>query len=228
MSFDSHSAAPQRAHNAVSRLAELGVNPPKAVADAYAVLKRVEAKPVAVDRFAVRDAIITGAKPEQLRELAMVELTAPVIESAHLAARAHAAVAVTDSIQAHGDQLHRQLAKLAEAAISKLEAAAAVGDVPLARLIRDGRHTDAEAIASAEVVAAQLRELYSTRDRLLWSKTRPALDVTRWKDPAHTGYDFLPGLRKGGRLWFPDFHEAMDLAAQLHKAGDPQVPVAAG
>jgi hypothetical protein len=228
MSFDSHSAAPQKAHNAVSRLAELGVDLPKPVADAYAVLQRVEAKPAAVDRFAVRDAIIAGAKPEKLRELAMVELTAPVIENARLAAVSAAAVAVTDAIEAHADQLHQQLAGLAEVCITKLEAAASVGDVPLDRLIRDGRHADAEAIASAEVVAAQLRHLYEFRERRLWGRTRPALDTTRWKDPTHAGYDFIEGLRRDGKLWYPTHAEAMELAAELHKAGDPQQPVAAG
>lgn len=220
MAYDNFSAAPQRARNAVDRLTELGVKLPPAVTKAYATQQRLAVKPPAPQSRGLRDALLDGADRDELQAIALAELTAPAIESARLAAHNRAAAQVLDAIEADAEAIHRQLVKLATAAIAKLTAAAEVGDVPLDRLVRDGRHSDAEAIASAEVVARQLEHLYGMRDKLLWDRARPVLDCTRWTDPRYAGMGFVQGLQRGGRLWFPDKQTAMARADELARADD--------
>lgn len=221
MTYDSHSAIPQRVHTALSRFAELNLKIPAAVSDTYAQLQRVEAKPPRVDRYGLRDAIISGAKDEVLQQLALAELAEPLIESARLAARSHAAVGVMDAIEASADSLHKQLSAQAAKAIKVLEEAAAVGPIPLSALVRSGRHSEASAIAAAEITASQLDNLYTTRDRLLWPRrTRPAVDVSRWTETRFNGMSFIDGLTQGGKLWYPTITEAIGLANQIAAADD--------
>lgn len=218
--FNSYSAAPQRARTAVSRLSELGVKLAKPITDAFAVLERLEKPLQQPPRRALRDALIDGADLAELQAIALAELTAPAIENARLAARGHAAEAVMDAIEDSAASIHKQLAERAAGAIAKLKAAADVGDVPLDRLLRDGRTEDAQFVAVAEVTAGELDRLYTLRDRLLWNKTRPVRDVSRWTDDRYAGCAFVDGLRRGGELWFPTKDEAVQHGRQLADADD--------
>jgi hypothetical protein len=218
--FNSYSAAPQRVRTAVSRFHELGVKLPKAVTDAYATMVRLESPLQQPPRRALRDALIGGADLAGLQDIALADITAQPIETARLAARNHAAMLALDAVEASADQIHGQLAKLAQGAISKLKAAADVGDVPLDRLLRDGRAEDAQFIAVAEVTASELDRLYTLRDRLLWGKTRPVRDVSRWTDDRYAGSTFIDSLRRGGELWFPTKDQAMRRAAEIAQADD--------
>jgi hypothetical protein len=218
MAWDNPNLAPTKAHNAMSRFTELRVAIPKKVATAYDGLKRIEAQTATHDRHGVRDAVLSGADDETLRQLALAELAAPIIADARANARLHASIAVLDAIADSASEIHTGMAKLAQKAIQVLEGAAKVADVPMNRLVLDGRHDDATLVAQSETTAAQLDRLFTLRDRLLWDKRRPVVDVSRWKSPEHAGMAFIEGIHAGGTIWFPDQATAIDHGQRLAAA----------
>ncbi|AFJ37129.1 hypothetical protein [Mycobacterium sp. MOTT36Y] len=218
MSYHRDAGLIHRARQALSRLNELDVKPPKAVATAVETLDRLEAFRL-TPPDALPAAIVAGAEQAELERIALADIAAAPIRDALGKAKMGAADAILEAIHGSRDEIHAQLAKQANVAIEKLTAVAALGGIPLDALVRAGRHRDAEAVASAAVTEQSLDSLYRLRDQLLWPRGRfPVVDVTRWRDPAFAGSAYLEGLSRGGKLWFPSWAEATGRATELHEA----------
>lgn len=218
MSYNRDAGTVLRARQALSRLNELDVKRPKAVAAAVETLDRLESFAL-TPPDALPSAIVAGAEQAELERIALAEIAAQPIRDALGKAKMGAADAVLTAINDEKAEIHAQLAKQANFAIDKLTAVAAIGGIPLDALVRAGRHRDAEAVASAAVTEQSLDALYRLRDQLLWPRGRfPVVDVTRWRDPAFAGFAYLEGISRGGQLWFPSWAEATALASELHDA----------
>jgi hypothetical protein len=162
----------------------------------------------------------------------LVELGAQTLRSSHTQATLTAATRVLGAIMEARDEIHDQLAELAEEAIRKLEAVEAIGDTSLDQLVRTGRHDEARLYADCEIIATELDQLYTLRDLYLTPGGGDAVrvghfDASRWRNPTkvenhlHGGTlaeNYLAGLGAGGALWYPSAEEAVDAAQPLYDA----------
>ncbi|MGV0633134.1 hypothetical protein, partial [Mycolicibacillus trivialis] len=159
--------------------------------------------------------------PGKPQQAAADVLAADLLTNAWRQAQAIAAQAVTDALIAERDTLHAALATQAAEYIDRLTAVANLGTTTLDRLVREGRHDDAERFAVADLDAAALQELYGYRDRHLTRRKEiygsDWIDVGVWRDPRTTTgtTGLLDGLRRGGQLWFPTVAEATAHAAPI-------------
>lgn len=220
--------AQSRADNAVNRLTTRNIGLPAAVAEAVATLTRVrDARPAQPNPFTLRDLILAGANQSEID----AEVLARLGHAQHIAAWNEAvisaAVAVGRALWAAHDELCSELQQRAEVQIKHLETVAALDGETLATLLVDGRHSDAELLATVDVAATELDALYETYHHYVVEGGHQAMlvdgvDCTRWRDPRpvdHHGHStahtptitgaFLGGLRAGGELWFPTQTEAL-------------------
>ena len=228
MSWNRRDGSPYRARSVLAALNARGIEQPHTVAQAVAVLDRIEAdKPAEPHPQALHDAIVAGATPDELDAIVLRDLGSHRIRTAFEQARLTAAVAVLRAILDARDEIHAHLAEQAATLIGKLEAIAALDDARLDTLIREGRTGDARALADKEIVGQELSELHQLRDLYL---TPPGVDVrpsgvdcTVWVDPrkaAHLHGDsradvFLDGIRRGAQLWYPSAEQAAEAAAPI-------------
>ncbi|MGV0796046.1 hypothetical protein ABQF26_03705 [Mycolicibacterium elephantis] len=227
MTWNRREGAPYRLRAALKQFAEHDVALPKAVDQAVALLDRIEATPPAdPDPRALHDAIIDGASPDQLDQIALRQLAHGRVRDAWAQARLTAAADALDAILNHRNDIHEQLAEVADDCISKLERIAALGDARLDELIRTGRTDDARALADKAVVATTLDALYQLRDTVLVQPgldPRPGgVDCTRWRNPGKArnlhgdlADRYLAGITRGAGLHYPTPEQAAELAAPI-------------
>ena len=188
MSSNRRDGSPYRARSVLAALNARGIEQPHTVAQAVAVLDRIEAdKPAEPHPQALHDAIVAGATPDELDAIVLRDLGSHRIRTAFEQARLTAAVAVLRAILDARDEIHAHLAEQAATLIGKLEAIAALDDARLDTLIREGRTGDARALADKEIVGQELSELHQLRDLYL---TPPA---STYGPPASTApYGLTP------------------------------------
>lgn len=208
-----------------------GLEHPQPVTEAVELWQHIRAtRPDQPDRYALRDAVIAGADESELGGVLLAELGAQHIRNAWNQAEQMIAKHALDLIVTHRADYHAPLAVQAGELIGKLEAIAAIGRVPLDALVRAGRHTDAELVASLSNVAADLDSAYRVRDVYLVAGGYKRLkvgqfDCSRWANPTDIegavgggldlGASFVAGITAGGKLWFPDDTAAREAAQKL-------------
>ena len=228
MAWNRRDGSPYRVRNLLAALDARGIDQPAPVADAVAVLDRIEDdKPAEPEQLALHDAIVAGATPDELNAVVLAELGSHRIRTAFEQARLTAAVDVLRAVLDSRHEIHEHLAAQAAGLIEKLEAIAALDDAKLDTLIREGRHDDARLLADKEIVGQELSELHQLRDLYLTPpgvEVRPSgVDCTIWVDPRkapHLHGDtradvFLDGIRKGAQLHYPSAEQAAEAAAPI-------------
>ena len=218
---------PRQAREAITGLETRNITLPTAVADALAVLDRIEAtKPAAPDPTAIRRAIIDGANVDTLNALLLADAVTGKFNVEWTQAKVDSAGAVLAAILAAADTLLPALTELAETCIEKLVSVAALDCARLEDLVKAGRTTDAELLANVDVIAAELSGHYDYRDQFLTRGGSPSLAIggwnaSRWRDPVAAQYHvkgsspvdvYLSGLRASVPLWFPTPAEAVEVA----------------
>lgn len=243
MTWDRRTGTTYRARNAVRQLIGRGIELPDSIASAVAVLDRVEAgTPRQPDTAAIRSAIVRGADSDEINGLLLAELAFSRLRSEYATAAQIAAQKVLAAILDERGNLHAALQVLAEDAIIRLEAVAALNGASLEELVRAGRHDDAQALVEVEVVGAELVALYETRDLYLTPGGVDAaraghFDCTQFRDPRVAARysrpdvgvvgNYLAVLRQGAELWFPTDEEALAAAAPLYREWEQEAARAA-
>lgn len=176
---------------------------------------------------ALRDAIIAQAD-----DLTLGSTLLNSIGSARLQAAWTQAINVTASralrqLLEHRNEIHAQLRAQADELIGKLVQVAALGDVPLNTLVREGRHDQARLLAEVDGTAAELDALYQFAAVYLTPGGFRSLNVghincSRWRNGPDIDHalrggiteGFLSGLRAtpAGELWFPTAEQAIEAA----------------
>lgn len=237
MSWNRREGAPYRARAALKQLDQHGIPLPAAVAQAVEVLDRIEATPIPdPSPHAIHDAVLDGADLDELNGIALHQLAHSRVRDGWAQARLTAAIEVLNTLMAARDELHAQLAPLAEDHIEKLTKIANLGEVRLDELIRNGRTDDARLLADKELIATQLDKLFQFRDAILTPVSLDArpegVDCSRWRNPRKvrnlhptTVTDgFIAGIQRGGQLWYPSADEAAaaaePIAAELRREAD--------
>lgn len=237
MSWNRREGAPYRARAALKQLDKHGIPLPAAVAEAVAVLDRIEAAPIPdPSPRAIHDAVLDGASLDELDAIALRQLTHSRVRDGWAQARLTAAIEVLSAIMAARDELHAQLAPLAEEHIEKLTKIAGLGEVRLDELIRNSRTDDARLLADKELIGTELHELFQFRDTFLTpvslDTTPEGVDCSVWRNPRKvrnlhptTVTDgFIAGIQRGGQLWYPSADEAAaaaaPIAAELRREAD--------
>lgn len=156
----------------------------------------------------------------------LADLGAARLGSEWAEARIDAAGGLLAAILAAAGEIMPTLTKLAEEAIRKLVAVADLGGAKLDDLVRAGRTDDAQAVANAPTIAAELDSHYDFRDRFLVRGGPQALTVGSWnasriRDPVMARHHvsgstpaerYIRGLTAGVPLWFPTRAEAIEVA----------------
>jgi len=218
-----------QARQAIDQFASRGIDFPKPVLDAIAVMDRVAAaKPTKPEHVAIRQAIIAGADQTELDRLLLADATYARLASECAQAHTDSAGAVLAAIRQAEPQLFPLLRKQADACIAKLATIAGMGDVRLEHLVRAGRQSDAALLAERDTIAADLAALYELRDRFLVLGGAKALNINGvrcdvWKDPdaaanarGKTAAErYVSGLAAGVPLWFPSPAEAVAAASAI-------------
>lgn len=211
------------------QFAERGIEFPQVVADALAVLDRIEAEtPKTPSQTAIREAILAGTTGDNVDRLILADLGAQRLRTEHEQARIEAALLALRAIRGAHDAIYPQLKAQADRAIAHLEAVARMDGARLEDLVRDGRHDDAQLLVSVEATATELSQLWTMRDSYLFDRngaTVGMIDCSRWRDPRisshHSRGDetlvqvLIKGLRRGGELWFPTQGEAIAAAEPI-------------
>jgi hypothetical protein len=235
--------APYLLRDALTGFESRGIALPDEVNAAVAHWEAIKARtPTDQAPTALRDAIAGGADDNTLDRLLVRDLGSTRLKSAYTQAAISAASAALAAILDHRADIHRQLSKLADDAIKKLETIAALGDTTLDSLVRSGRTADARVFADRQVIGAELHALYGLRDAyLLPGGVKAArvghVDCTQWRDisavDGHLYGDtvvdrYLGGLRAGGgALWFPSGEEAVAAAQPIHDQWQREAEAAA-
>lgn len=240
MVWDNREGWPYRARNAVEQFKSRGIELNETTVNALAVLDRIEATaPQKQDGKTIRNLIVAGADRDDIDRALLRDATHAKHVSEHAQARVIAAYNVMTAICDDRDALHAALELHATEVIGQLTAVAELGSSnTLDKLVSEGRHKEAEALVAAASNAAELDNLYETRDHYL---TPPgygygvgAIDCGRWVDPrvgahfANTSAGmkrseyFLYVIRSGGELWFPTAEEAVQRAREVHAEIDAQ------
>ncbi len=209
------------------QLADRGVVLNADAVDALALYDRLDQNPPAAPDD-LRTAILAETPPKRLNEMLLANLAATIHRSAWDQARTDAAVLVLRAIGADAE-VFEQLKALAEKQIEHLNRVDELDGARLEDLVRDGRHEDAQLVASVDVAAAELNALWDLRGTLFYDRSGWVVgytDASSWYDPqvaatAPMRYDadmstrLLGGLRVGARLWFPTQGEAIERAEQI-------------
>lgn len=228
---DQRSGAVFRAKDALRKLEVRGIVIPKSVAVAVANMNRIETeRPAARDPRELRTLILNGAGPDDLNAAILADLGAGKLNAAYQEAAVDAGVRVGRALRDAHDDLHPKLAELAAVQIDILERVAKLPPgTRLDHLVAAGdRQDDATALATVEVAAAELDELYGLRVSL-WEGGHAAAivdgaDCTTWRDPRTAQHHaelttradyYVTALRGGAQLWFPTLSEAIGAAEPI-------------
>ena len=221
-------SAHRAAHEAITDLTTLGVTIPGPATTAHAALTAHEAREPQ-PTTSVRDLYRDHATDKTIDAALAYNTTYTDRRNAWTQARADLGIATIRALIDNADELHPQLAALAEPIIENITAAAKLND-GLTALVRDGRTKDAELLASADHHTTQLEHLY-----ILYADycTPPDIETeiggytaTRWNNPrtvhGHTKGTtqweaFRAGIRAGGQLWYPTWRQAVDTATAAFK-----------
>lgn len=232
------------AHQIIADLTDLGLTIPAPIAVALAALiKHQDRQPQPVDHGHVRKLYADGAPDKTITEALAYAVAYNDRRNAWTQARADLGVAVHRAILNHADDIHPQLADLADRHIDHLTRAAHL-DEPLVGLVRDGRTDDAQLLATADVAATHLAKLY---DINIGHLTPPGTELTvghytatQWQDPETVrGKDkgetlwaaWRAGIRAGGQLWYPTWDQALNTATRAwdrYKKLHPREKVSGG
>ncbi|ORX07868.1 hypothetical protein [Mycolicibacillus trivialis] len=212
-------ATASTAHEAVKAFTTRNVTLPKPVLAAVKQLDRLEAaEPVQPHPGGVAHAYLTDADPTAA---AADLITFDARRNGWAQAAQTAAQDVLDAILTARDGLHDALRDQAVELIDRLTAVAALGDVSLDALIRDGRHQDAKLLAEHHLDEAALNGLYNVRDRYLTApREQYGTDWAtcgRWIDPrpAANAPDVVTAIRRGATPWYPTVGEAQQAAQPI-------------
>lgn len=217
------------ARHALKDLTGVGVKLPKSVADAAAVLDRIEAEaPTEPAPNAVSEAILNDEPADVIDALIAQHLGYDHHQQQHMRAMDTAGARILTAILSEADDIHAQLATQAGKLIEDIHAAAEV-NAPVDQLVRDGRTKDARLVATADANVAQLQTLYGLRNQYLARGVQATsvgdVEAGVWEDPEladhhHRQQPTTFGtwaiiIRAGGRLWFPTPEQAREVAAPI-------------
>lgn len=205
-------------------LADRDIKVSDAVLAARGVVDRIDSEMPVDDPEALKDAILRGDSPEEIRAALLHELGMGQLQGAYRQARLDAVQAVRRAYNADIDALYDQLAERADVCIEHVHAVAELGTTDVATLVRNGDHVGARQLVELEGVVAELdvlRDLY----RDLHPDPSPmrvnSIDGSEWVDlepvrhaeiaPTRAGY-LLNGIRLGGQLHYPTVKQAHEVA----------------
>jgi|SRR5690625_4178326 len=209
------------ARETIRELTDRKVKLDAVVLDKVAALDALDALHPEEPRADAVDVAYAAGDPDGAHTAALQQLTYEARRQAWHRAQKAASAAVLESVITHRDTIHEQLRTHADKLIARLEAAAAVEDIGLDRLLRDGREQDAKTVADAPWCESELKRLYALRDMRL---RRPRetygtrlVDTGMWRDPrtVRGTTTLLAGLRAGGELWFPTIEDAAAAASPI-------------
>jgi hypothetical protein len=212
------------ARDSIKQFAQYDVKLPQPIADTFDNLERVTAlAPAAIDPVELPTAIADGATPAQIVTLLADEAARPRYQQAVVQAVDIAGRRVLSEIRRAADDLHEQLRKQADELIGKIEATAALGDVPISALLRAGRTKDAGLVADLDLNIETLQRLWQIRSLNVWHGaifTVNATDCSSFRDPRVQCIrdGLLNGIRAGAQLWYPTPSEAIEAAERINAA----------
>ena len=218
---------PQNCRGAVAAVTTRGISLPKRVAEALAVLDRIEATaPIEPSPTVIRDAIVAGADETVITRLLLIDLTHSRYRGEWSQARVDAAGIALAVLRDSADEILPKLREQAQDCIEKLTAVANLGGARLEDLVKAGRTDDARQLAGVDVVAAEADALYEILDFFAagaHTLSVNSVDVSRWSDYELAQHHvrgtspaarYLAGIRAGVPLWCPTPTEARK-AAQI-------------
>jgi len=198
---------------------------PKPVAEAVQLWQEITAsRPAEPSVDALRDLVIGKADEATLGAALLLDLGSARLQTAWSTACTTTASRALALLLEHADEIHIQLAVLADDLIADLVRVAEIGDTPMNTLVREGRHDEARLVADVDHTAAELNELYDIVQRCL--TTRPltvnGYSCQKFRNGPEVANHirggvteaFLSGLRGGGVLYFPKPAEAIANAAR--------------
>jgi hypothetical protein len=230
----------REANDCAKRLAHFSIEPPTPAARWLARLHQLQQNPpLPAPHNGVAELLAAPEAPDE------ADVDAAIMRhlSAHHRAQQHGTAEklvgrkALDAVLASRDELHKQLAGIADEIIAKLHAAAEITET-LGDLTRQRRIDDATIVAHADSDAEQLLALYMLRNQFLtpagaqWSTGLWSCE--NWSNPwnlqNHTGTymtiwgSWREGIRHGGRLWFATFEEAT-AESSAHEPVDEPEPI---
>lgn len=220
-----------RADDARKQFAARGVKLPKAVAVAYETLDRIRAtQPKQPATDVLRQLILGGADEGTVTQALLAELGHSRLSQEWRQAEIDAAGGVLNVMRSEHDALYPQLAERAAQQIAHVEHVAALDGARLEDLVREGRHADAEKVATVDVAGNELHTLYELYAGYVAPQGHRGMlvddwDCTRYVDPRpaqrhHRGdhsiaEGFVHAVRNGAVLHYPTHDEARAAAEPL-------------
>ena len=223
-----HQDAPFALQRALTALESRHIELPQPVQAAADLWRTITAsRPAEPPTSALRDAVIAQADETELGAALLLDLGAGRLSSAWAQAGTETASRALQAILTHRQEIHTQLAPLADELIAKLQATAALGDTPINTLIREGLHDEARLLAEVDSFAADLDSLYTFSAQYLTPNGFRSLNVghincSRWRNGPDIDHALRGGITEGllsglratpaGELWFPTAEEAIAVA----------------
>lgn len=237
-----------RADDARKQFDARSIKLPKAVTAALETLDRIRAtmpKQPAAD--ALRGLILSGADEATVERALLTELGHSRLSQEWHQAEIDAAGRVLRELKNAHDGLYGQLRERADRQIAHVEHVAGLDGARLEDLVREGRHADAERLATIDVAGTELHALFELYANYIAPHGYPGMlidgwDATRYVDPRpamrhdrgnHTVSEgFVWAVRNGAQLHFPDHDSARTaaepLAAEARADADRLAAVRAG
>jgi hypothetical protein len=222
--------APFQLRELLTSISSRNVNLPAPLVEGVQLWKRItESTPAPLPHNALRDAIIAGADEATVAGTLLQEVAGNRLTTAWQQAANKAAADALTVVMAHRNDIHAQLAVLADDCIAKIKSVADLGSTTLDTLVREGRHAEAKLYADRQTVASELNALYGIRDSYLVPGGGRTLkidvyDCSRWQNPLDISNhvrgnglaeQFISGLSAGGILYYPTAEVAVEGAQRL-------------
>ena len=199
-------------------------------------------RPVQPPPNAVAVLLADNAKAADIDEAIAAHLGHNHRRNQHSEAETIAGARALNSILKHRDELHDQLASIANDLITRLHQAAQITE-DIRELTRQRRTDEAHLLATADSDASELNDAYTLRDNYLtapgshWSTGW--FNCQHWSNPwditganatgANANHDgslwgvWAANVPAGGKLWFPSYEEAR-AASQTHEPNELAPP----